>query len=69
MLFNNHLDCFPDYLNARGLIELLYEYEDPYILDDSKFKAVFPYFTYTPYEVGIRKTLYWFKNNLESKDK
>ena len=47
--------------NARELIELLYEYSDPYILDDSKFRAEFPSFRHTPYEVGIRKTIDWFK--------
>ena len=28
--------------NAHGLIELLYEYTNPYILDDSRFKVAFP---------------------------
>ena len=50
--------------NARELIELLYEYSDPYILDDSKFRAEFPSFWHTPYEVGIRKTIDWFRENL-----
>jgi hypothetical protein len=49
--------------NAHGLIELLYEYTNPYILYDSRFKVAFPDFRYTPYDIGIRKTLNWFKNN------
>lgn len=49
--------------NARELIELLYEYSDPYILDDSKFRAEFPSFEHTPYETGIRKTIDWFNEN------
>ena len=50
--------------NARELIELLYEYEDPYILDDTKFLETFPTFSYTSYNTGIRRTVDWFKNNL-----
>jgi nucleoside-diphosphate-sugar epimerase len=50
--------------NARELIELLYEYEDPYVLDDTKFLKTFPAFSYTDYRVGIRKTVDWFNNNL-----
>lgn len=50
--------------NARGLIELLYEYEDPYVLDDTKFLEAFPTFSYTSYDIGIRRTVDWFKNNL-----
>ena len=49
--------------NARELIELLYEYSDPYILDDSKFRTEFPSFKHTPYDVGIRETIDWFKAN------
>ena len=50
--------------NARELIELLYEYEDPYALDDSKLLKTFPNFSYTPFKIGIRRTIDWFKNNL-----
>ena len=52
--------------NARGLIELLYEYEEPYVLDDTKLLKTFPNFSHTPYNVGIRRTVDWFKNKLET---
>ncbi|MFG1461144.1 MAG: NAD-dependent epimerase/dehydratase family protein [Thermoplasmataceae archaeon] len=50
--------------NASELIELLYEYEDPYVLDSTKLLKTFPNFFYTPYEMGIRRTVDWFKNKL-----
>jgi nucleoside-diphosphate-sugar epimerase len=49
--------------NARGLIELLYEYTNPYILDDSKFMGAFPAFKHTSYNAGIKRTVDWFKSN------
>ena len=49
--------------NAREFIELLYEYEDPYVLDDSKFLKAFPAFSYTDYSVGVRRTVDWFRKN------
>ncbi len=48
---------------ARELLELLYEYDEPYILGDSKFRRLFPSFTYTNYDAGIRETLSWFKSH------
>ena len=50
--------------SARKLVELLYEYEDPYVLDCTKLLKTFPNFSYTPYEIGIRRTVDWFKNKL-----
>ena len=49
--------------NVRGLIELLYEYTNPYILDDSKFMGAFPAFKHTSYNAGIKRTVDWFKSN------
>ncbi len=50
--------------NARGLVELLYEYEDPYVIDDTRLLKEFPNFSHTSYNVGIRRTVDWFKNKL-----
>lgn len=48
---------------AREILELLYEYSEPYVLDDSKFRKFFPSFKYTNYENGIRETLAWFRSH------
>jgi nucleoside-diphosphate-sugar epimerase len=50
--------------NARGLVELLYEYEDPYVIDDTQLLNAFPNFSHTHYNVGIRRTVDWFKENI-----
>ena len=47
---------------ARELIELMYEFEEPLILDGERFRALFPSFTFTPHEEAIQKTLEWFQN-------
>ncbi len=52
--------------NARELIELLYEYEEPYVIDDTKLLKTFPHFSHTPYNVGIRRTVDWFKNKMRT---
>ena len=46
---------------VRGLLELLYEYEGAYNIDDSAFRERYPSFRHTPCEIGIRNTLDWFK--------
>ena len=48
---------------ARELLELMYEYTEPYVIDDSKFMGLFPSFNYTNYDEGIRQTLQWFNHN------
>lgn len=52
--------------NIREIVELLYEYEKPYIIDDSRFKDRYPSYRHTPYEVGIKKTLNWFSEHITS---
>ena len=47
--------------DAREMIELMYEFEEPLVLDGSKFSAEFPLFKYTSHEEGIRKTIHWFR--------
>jgi nucleoside-diphosphate-sugar epimerase len=47
--------------DAREMIELMYEFEEPLVLDGSKFSTEFPLFKYTSYEEGIRKTIDWFR--------
>jgi nucleoside-diphosphate-sugar epimerase len=46
--------------DAREMIELMYEFEEPLVLDGSKFSTEFPLFKYTSHDEGIRKTIHWF---------
>ncbi len=39
---------------VREIAELLYQFEQDYIFDSSKFKQAFPAFAVTPYAVGIK---------------
>jgi nucleoside-diphosphate-sugar epimerase len=48
---------------AGELIEMMYEFEKPYIVDDSKFKRTFGDIS-TPHETGIQRTLAWYKQHL-----
>ena len=47
--------------DARELIELMYEFEEPLVLDGSRFASAFTSFQYTPHEEGIRHTVEWFR--------
>lgn len=47
---------------AREMIEMLYEAENPYIVDHSKFTNTFGEF-YTPHEEAIRQTIAWYKQD------
>jgi nucleoside-diphosphate-sugar epimerase len=46
--------------DAREMIELMYEFEEPLVLDGRKFSTEFPLFKYTSHDEGIRKTIHWF---------
>jgi nucleoside-diphosphate-sugar epimerase len=48
--------------NVRELKEMLYEYEQPFVVDDSKFKASFGD-TATPLSEAIDTTVEWFRAN------
>jgi nucleoside-diphosphate-sugar epimerase len=49
------------YPPARAMLEVLYEFEQPLVMDGSKFARAFPDFAYTPHAEAIRETLGWFK--------
>ncbi|MCS7059940.1 MAG: NAD-dependent epimerase/dehydratase family protein [Anaerolineae bacterium] len=49
---------------AKELVELLYEFETPTLMDGSKFTTAFPRFRYTPYEEGIPRMVEWFREYL-----
>lgn len=47
--------------DAQEMIELMYEFEEPLVLDGSKFTTNFPLFKYTSNEEGVKKTVVWFR--------
>jgi nucleoside-diphosphate-sugar epimerase len=48
---------------AREMTEMLYEFEEPLVLDGTKFASAFPSFRYTPHEEAIGKTVEWFRKH------
>lgn len=48
--------------DAREMGELMYEFEEPLVLDGTKFARAFPSFTYTPHEKAMRQTIEWFRS-------
>ena len=46
--------------DAGEMVELLYEFAQPLILDGSRFAQHFPDFHYTPHDEAIRKTIDWY---------
>ncbi len=49
--------------DAREVRELMYEFEQPLVLDGTKFARAFPRFNYTPREESIRQTIDWFRQH------
>ena len=49
---------------AGEMGELLYQYENPLILDGRKFAAAFPDFRFTPHADAIRQSVEWYKEML-----
>jgi len=50
------------YQPARAMLEVMYEFENPLVMDGSKFSQAFPDFAYTPHEESIAATLEWFRS-------
>jgi nucleoside-diphosphate-sugar epimerase len=46
---------------AREVLEMMYEFEAPFIVDSSKFQAAFGG-SYTSIEKGLQETLAWYQN-------
>ena len=44
---------------ARETVEMMYEFEKPFVVDDGKFKRVFGDVS-TPFEAGLEQTLTWY---------
>jgi len=48
--------------DAKGFLELPYNYYEPFVLDGSEFIEAFPSSPYTPHEEAIAKTYRWFQD-------
>jgi nucleoside-diphosphate-sugar epimerase len=49
---------------ARETVEMMYEFEKPFIVDSSKFEQTFG-MKPTPMRAAIRETVHWYKNHME----
>lgn len=47
---------------AREVIEMLYEFDAPFVMDSSKFVSAFGPFQVTPAREGLEKTIAWFRS-------
>ncbi|MGP6207388.1 NAD(P)H-binding protein [Cuniculiplasma sp. SKW3] len=46
---------------VREVLELSYEFEEPYVMSSEKFSSRYSDFKFADYDLGIEKTLNWFK--------
>lgn len=51
----------------KELLELLYEFETPTLMDGSRFAAAFPDFRYTPCEEGVAEMIAWHRERLSER--
>lgn len=51
-------------VEAREMVELLYQFEKPLVLNGSKWRETFPFYTFTSYQEAIKETLHWFRDYL-----
>lgn len=49
---------------AKETVEMMYEFDKPFIVDSSKFEKTFG-MKATPMRTAIRETVYWYKNHME----
>ncbi len=53
---------------ARRLLDVLYQFETPFVLDGARLAGRFPDFDYTPRDDGIQDTAGWFKAEFDDSD-
>ena len=53
--------------DAKGFLELPYNYYNPFVLDGSEFMEAFPSIAYTPHDEAIAKTYRWFEARSKKK--
>jgi len=51
---------------AKEMVEMLYEFEEPFIVDSSKFEKIFG-MQATPIKEAMRETVAWYKSHPEKK--
>lgn len=51
---------------TRDMVEVMYQFEQPFVLDGSKFADTYTNFEYTSHDIGIKDTVEWYKANSES---
>ncbi len=49
--------------DTAELADLMYLYEQPLVLNGTKFARTFPSFRYTPHAEGIRRTIEWLQQH------
>jgi len=47
---------------AADQASVMYQYEQPFVLDGGKFAAAYPDFQYTPHDIGIPDTALWYQS-------
>lgn len=47
---------------VNDMVEVLYQFEQPFVMDGSKFAAEYPTFEYTPHDIGIQDTVEWYRD-------
>lgn len=47
---------------VNDMVEVLYQFEQSFVMDGSKFAAEYPTFEYTPHDVGIQDTVEWYRD-------
>ncbi|MCX7938587.1 MAG: NAD-dependent epimerase/dehydratase family protein [Thermoflexales bacterium] len=52
---------------VQEIVEVLYEFEQPFVLDGSRFARAFPEFRYTPHEDAIAETAAWYRAYYEAR--
>lgn len=50
---------------AKETVEMMYEFDKPFVVDSSKFEKTFG-MKATPLQEAIRETVYWYKNHMEA---
>ena len=48
------------------MVEVLYQFEQPFVMDGSKFSAAYPSFEYTPHDLGIQDTVNWYRDYFDA---
>lgn len=49
------------------MVEVMYQFEQPFVLDGTKFTDAYTNFEYTPHDIGIDDTVEWYKANFENR--